>query len=308
MGIQDGKIVHSPPSTILGPGKESDSITDQFCDAKKDLFGDVKDYQEHGGMKGMGESLDRGHAMIFSLWDDVEVNMLWLDSAYPLDRPATDPGIKRGDCPGGEESTPTYLRQKYPNGGVIFKNAAVGEIGSTFVQPPTNKPTPKPTTVSEGCFSNNYKDCLPKSLSNELKSCNTVWLPNGAQQGCIALWGDCADDSSSCCGDAMCFKDADHAACVPQPDSTNSPTPKPTTLKPTPPACTMCDDIETSWQIQNGFDCATDTVRINKKCNKDDKWTDKGFCRLSCYNAGNGYPGDVCCDETLFDRKNLRGR
>merc|ERR1711982_223071 len=74
----------------------------------------------------------------------------------------------------------------------IFKNAAVGEIGSTFVQPPTNKPTPKPTTVSEGCFSNNYKDCLPKSLSNELKSCNTVWLPNGAQQGCIALWGDCA--------------------------------------------------------------------------------------------------------------------
>merc|ERR1719188_2776365 len=32
----------------------------------------------------MGESLDRGHVMIFSLWDDVEVNMLWLDSALPL--------------------------------------------------------------------------------------------------------------------------------------------------------------------------------------------------------------------------------
>ena len=53
--IQDGKIVHSPPSTILGPGKESDSITDEFCDAKKDLFDNVKDYQEHGGMKGMGK-------------------------------------------------------------------------------------------------------------------------------------------------------------------------------------------------------------------------------------------------------------
>merc|ERR1711862_354995 len=114
------------------------------------MGGDVKDYQEHGGMKGMGESLDRGHAMIFSLWDDVEVNMLWLDSAYPLDRPVTDPGIKRGDCPGGETSTPTYLREKYPNGGVVFKNAAVGEIGRTFFQPPTNKPTPKPTTVREG--------------------------------------------------------------------------------------------------------------------------------------------------------------
>ncbi len=53
--IQDGKIVYSPPSTILGPGKESDSITDQFCDDKKELFGDVKDYQKHGGMHGMGE-------------------------------------------------------------------------------------------------------------------------------------------------------------------------------------------------------------------------------------------------------------
>merc|ERR1711862_753109 len=98
-------------------------------------FGDVKDYQEHGGMKGMGESLDRGHVMIFSLWDDVEVNMLWLDSAYPLDKPETDPGIKRGDCPGGEESTPTYLRKTYPNGYVTFKNAAVGETGSTLFQP-----------------------------------------------------------------------------------------------------------------------------------------------------------------------------
>lgn len=250
--------------------------------------------------------------MIFSLWDDVEVNMLWLDSAYPLDKSTTDPGIKRGDYPGGETSTPTYLRGKYPNGGVVFKNAAVGEIGSTYVSPtpeiPTNKPTPKPTTVSEGCFSNDYKDCLPKSYSNGPASCNTVWLPNGPQQGCIALWGDCTDNSSSCCRNAVCFGDADHAACVPPADSTNSPTSKPTTLKPTPPTCTMCDDRETSWQIQNGFDCATDTVRMDKKCNKDAKWANKGYCRLSCYNAGSGYPGDVCCDGTLFDRKSLRGR
>ena len=308
--------------------------------------------------------------------------MLWLDSAYPLDKPTTDPGIKRGDCPGGETSTPTYLRQKYPNGGVIFKNAAVGEIGSTYVPPPptqppvptqppapskkptpspvgqqcetsgccsqdfascvtwcgstkneclscgqevgwicgeqtgckprwgdctndqngccdgltcvtvnpgysqcriadptqkpspapsprpTVKPTPIPTEIrlpttssptfslsptNEGCFSNNYKDCLPKSQLDGPASCDTVWLPNGPQQGCVALWGDCTDDSSSCCGDAVCFGDAAHAVCVPPADSTDSPTPKPTipehsskptTLKPTnaptnggPPAC-----------------------------------------------------------------------
>merc|ERR1711971_647826 len=78
--------------------------------------------------KGMGESLDRGHVMIFSLWDDVEVNMLWLDSACPLNKPVTDPGIKRGECPGDETSTPTWLRQNYPDAYVTFKNAAVGEI------------------------------------------------------------------------------------------------------------------------------------------------------------------------------------
>ena len=87
--VQNGNIIHSPSSTILGPD-DTDSITEDFCNAKKDLFGDVKDYQELGGMKGMGESLDRGHVMIFSLWDDVEVNMLWLDSAYPLNKPVTD--------------------------------------------------------------------------------------------------------------------------------------------------------------------------------------------------------------------------
>ncbi|KAL7549284.1 hypothetical protein ACHAWF_012559 [Thalassiosira exigua] len=445
--IQDGKIVHSPPSTILGPGKESDSITDQFCDDKKDLFGDVKDYQEHGGMKGMGESLDRGHAMIFSLWDDVAVNMLWLDSAYPLDKPITDPGIKRGDCPGGMTSTPTYLRQTYPNGGVIFRNAAVGEIGSTYVPPPpptqapvpttppvptqkptprpiscdvdgccssnfascvtwcgttenecltcgqdvgwicgeqnnckprweectndknsccdglacvevnpgysqcrvagpaptnpptppptplreptntptqkptekptdkptssptqlTDKPTSKPTTVIEGCFSNNNKDCLPKSYSDGPASCNTVWLPNGAQQGCIALWGECTGGNGGCCGDAVCFGDADFAACVPPADATSPPTSKPATPAPTSPSCIVCDDRETDWQVANGFDCATDQTRMNNKCNKDAKWTDKKNCRLSCYNAGSGYPGDVCCDGNPFDGRNLRG-
>merc|ERR1719461_1823137 len=118
--VQDGKFIDSPSSTILGPN-DSDSITDEFCDAKKDLFKDVKDFQEHGGMEGMGESLDRGHVMVFSLWDDVEVNMLWLDSVFPLDKPATDPGVKRGECPGGEASTPTYVRNNFPDGYVSFK-------------------------------------------------------------------------------------------------------------------------------------------------------------------------------------------
>jgi cellulose 1,4-beta-cellobiosidase len=143
--VQDGEVIYSPSSTILGPD-DTDEITDGFCEAKKELFGDVNHFQELGGMKAMGESLDRGHVMIFSLWDDVEVNMLWLDSAYPLDKPATDPGVQRGDCVGGESSTPTYLRETYPNGYVSFKNAAVGEIGSTLL--PANPTAPSPSAPS----------------------------------------------------------------------------------------------------------------------------------------------------------------
>jgi len=47
--------------------------------------------------------------------------------------------------------------------------------------------------------------------------------------------------------------------------------------------------------IQNGFECHTDTVRIDKNCNKKASWSSKKFCQLSCYKAENGYEGDVCC-------------
>merc|ERR1711963_3908 len=145
--VQDGRIIHSPPSTILGP-KNSDSITDEFCAAKKDLFEDVNHFQQLGGNRQMGRSLDRGQVLALSLWDDVEVNMLWLDSAFPLDKPITSPGVRRGICPGGESSTPTYVRNTYPNGYVTFANAAIGEIGSTVPMPaPTPGPTPAPTPV-----------------------------------------------------------------------------------------------------------------------------------------------------------------
>jgi len=271
--VQDGEVIHSPSSTILG-SDDSDSITDAFCDAKKDLFGDVKDYQEHGGMKGMGESLDRGHVMIFSLWDDVEVNMLWLDSAYPLNKPDTDPGIKRGDCPGGVESTPTYLRETFPNGYVTFKNAAVGEIGSTAgpVNPPTpsptlSSPTPSPTTKSptssEGCYSNDYKHCFPNGYNRT--SCSTIWLPNGSQGNCVALWGDCTSDVSSCCGPAECFGSTTKS-CVPPFTETSIPTTSPTIFQMTSPPSEGCS--------AKGEPCEVNADCCMKKCKKK-----TGVCR-----------------------------
>merc|ERR1711988_2044043 len=129
--VQDGKHIHSPPAVILGQDAP-DSITDGFCSEKKTLFDDINDYAAKGGTAAMGESLDRGHVMALSLWDDVEVNMLWLDSCYPLEKDCAVPGVHRGECPGGVSSTPTHLRDNYPESWTSFANAAIGEIGSTL--------------------------------------------------------------------------------------------------------------------------------------------------------------------------------
>ena len=258
--VQDGNIIHSPYSTILG-SDDADSITNDFCDAKKDLFGDVKHFQQLGGMKGMGESLDRGQVMIFSLWDDVEVNMLWLDSAYPLNKPVTDPGIKRGDCPGGKQSSPTYLRDNFPNAYVTFKNAAVGEIGSTVgpvtpttpspnppsASPPPNAPTSTPPPVAgcgSPCCSQNFGDCVSwcgTSKSECLNCDQDVFWINCPSQNCFKRWNECTQDPTGCCEGLTCVAVSDgYSQCryveesptpSPSDDATSAPTASPTASK-----------------------------------------------------------------------------
>eukprot|EP00957_Ditylum_brightwellii_P141317 10767202-Ditylum_brightwellii.AAC.1 len=71
-------------------------------------------------------------------------------------------------------------------------------------QSPVDPPTKSPT-LPEGCYSNNYKDCLTTDYIGHDKSCNMIWLPNGAlQNACIALWGECTNGMSSCCEPATC--------------------------------------------------------------------------------------------------------
>merc|ERR1712111_261299 len=179
--------------------------------------------------------------------------------AYPLDKPETDPGIKRGDCPGGVESTPTYLRKTYPNGYVTFKNAAVGEIGSTLLQPDPNAPTPvpaapTPTPPAEGCYSHNYKDCIPDGYTSS--SCDKVWLPNGAEENCVALWGDYSG-MQKCCGPASCFGGIGNAKCVPPASATSNPTSA-------PPMCSKKGEF-----CEKNSDCCKNKCKKKKnKCQK----------------------------------------
>ena len=213
------------PRRSKGP-KNSDSITDEFCAAKKDLFEDVNHFQELGGNRQMSGSLDRGQVLALSLWDDVEVNMLWLDSAFPLDKPTTSPGVRRGNYPGGESSTPTYVRNTYSDGYVLFANAAIGEIGSTLL----GSTGPFPTTPPPPCV----EQCSSKPCQNtpECSSQTKVRCQHMAQYENKCQWTECPRTSSppattsssvtttspapSTSPEAMRELDRNMKACVPQ--------------------------------------------------------------------------------------------
>ena len=74
------------------------SVSQTTCDAQKKLFGETNSFGAKGGMKNMGESLGRGMVLVMSIWDDHDANMLWLDSNYPKDKSASEPGVPRGSC------------------------------------------------------------------------------------------------------------------------------------------------------------------------------------------------------------------
>ena len=65
-------------------GKTFDSVTDEMVNAQKTAFGDPNDYMKKGGLKTMGEALERGVVLVMSIWDDHDVQMLWLDSIDPV--------------------------------------------------------------------------------------------------------------------------------------------------------------------------------------------------------------------------------
>jgi len=79
-------VIDTPKATVpASTGKEFDSITDEFCDAAYAWNKDPNDFKAKGGMKQMSSALSSGMTLVMSIWDDHDVNMLWLDSKYPTD-------------------------------------------------------------------------------------------------------------------------------------------------------------------------------------------------------------------------------
>ena len=114
-------------------GKEYDGLSDQYCDAVKGLFGDKNDFKNKGGMAQMSRGLSDGMTLVLSLWDDHDVNMLWLDSDYPADTDPSAPGVSRGSC-SRDSGKPDDVENKYPDAYVAFSNIRYGDIDSTYGQ------------------------------------------------------------------------------------------------------------------------------------------------------------------------------
>jgi cellulose 1,4-beta-cellobiosidase len=131
--IQDGKKIEHP-----------DTETADWCSQQKKAFGDRDSFTEKGGMKKMGEALDRGMVLVLSLWDDIAFQMNWLDSYDPKAPDPSAPGVTRGSCNPTDGDAAT-LRAAHPDSFYTVNNVKWGAIGSTHPDGPSPAPTPSPT-------------------------------------------------------------------------------------------------------------------------------------------------------------------
>ncbi|CAI4217505.1 unnamed protein product [Parascedosporium putredinis] len=130
--VQDGKVIANSESLIEGnPGNE---INDEFCKAQKKAFGDGDVFNDKGGFPQFTEAVAGGMVLVMSLWDDHYSNMLWLDSTFPTDAAASEPGKARGSCP-TDSGVPEEVEASQASDQIIFSNIKFGPVGSTFDQP-----------------------------------------------------------------------------------------------------------------------------------------------------------------------------
>jgi cellulase len=86
-----------------------DSISADFCSATGD---------SGANLDRLGQSLNRGHVLAFSLWDSND--MTWLDAG------------DSGPCKGGNEETNSYIERTYPSATVTWSNIRYGDIDTTY--------------------------------------------------------------------------------------------------------------------------------------------------------------------------------
>ncbi|KAG8715402.1 hypothetical protein FRC11_004302 [Ceratobasidium sp. 423] len=125
--VQNGKVIQNAKSSFSELAAY-DSITEKYCSAQKAFFGDDDTFATKGGFESLGDALDSGLVLAMTVSGSDVTQMKWLDSNYPADRSAADPGVVRGPCQ--DSSTPPIEPQ--PAASVTFSNLKFGDIGSTY--------------------------------------------------------------------------------------------------------------------------------------------------------------------------------
>jgi len=128
--VQNGKVIQN--SKVNVPGMDPvDSITSDYCSQAKVAFGDTDSFGQHGGLAGIGKSMNAGMVLVLSIWDDHTANMLWLDSNYPTDKDPSTPGVARGTC-STDSGKPDDVESSAASATVTYSNIKFGDIGSTY--------------------------------------------------------------------------------------------------------------------------------------------------------------------------------
>jgi len=129
--VQNGRVIQNSKVNVPGMSPSYDSITEQFCDDTKIVFGDRDSHSDHGGLASISQGMKTGMVLVLSIWDDHTANMLWLDSNYPTDADPNKPGIARGTCP-TSSGVPSEVESSAADAQVIYSNIKFGDIGSTY--------------------------------------------------------------------------------------------------------------------------------------------------------------------------------
>lgn len=128
--VQNGVVINNALTNMAGVTPTGE-ITDAFCNEQKTATNNTNEFETLGGLTKMGKDLSAGMVLVMSLWDDHAVNMLWLDSDYPLTQSATDPGVARGTC-ATTSGVPADVESQNAGASVTYSNIKFGPIGSTY--------------------------------------------------------------------------------------------------------------------------------------------------------------------------------
>jgi hypothetical protein len=140
--IQDNKTIHSPYPSYAS-GQEYNAISEDMCKAQMTNFTDRYDvFSRVGGVKGMGDAMRRSMALVFSLWDDHDVGMIWLDATDPYPAPPGKAGAQRGTC-NQTSGNYSFVEKYHADAYVLFSDVRYGEIGTTYG--PGGPPPPPPS-------------------------------------------------------------------------------------------------------------------------------------------------------------------